>query len=118
MIKAGARILIVEDEDLVSMLTEDMLDALGYTVSESAATLDAGLKVALTDRFDAAVLDVNLRGLLSFPIADILVDRGIPFMFITGYGAEGIDRRFAAIPVLKKPFSLQSLSDKLLETSS
>jgi len=108
-----SRVFLVEDEDLVSMLVEDMLDYLGYEVSASAATLAAGMKAAAAGGFDVALLDVNLRGVLSFPIADMLVERGIPFLFVSGYSASGIEPRFSKVPTLQKPYALESLEQVL-----
>jgi hypothetical protein len=59
--------------------------------------------------FQAAVLDVNLDGEMVYPVADAVVARGVPFVFVTGYSAEGIDRRFAKVPVLQKPIERQML---------
>jgi hypothetical protein len=57
----------------------------------------------------AAILDVNLRGQLVYPVADRLMDRGIPFVFVTGYGRESIDRRYSFVKVLEKPVERQAL---------
>jgi hypothetical protein len=58
---------------------------------------------ARDDGVDAAILDVNLGGELIYPVADALAARGVPFVFVTGYGAESIDGRFAHVPILQKP---------------
>lgn len=106
------RVLLVEDEDLVSMLTEDMLTDLGYQVESSVATLAEGLAAASSGSFEVAVLDVNLRGTMSFPIADILLERGVPFVFASGYSDGGVEPRFANVHRLQKPFT-----QDLLETT-
>ena len=114
------RVLIVEDEGAVAMLLEDMLADLGYEVAALAARLAEGLRKAETERFHFAVLDVNLDGRPSFPIAEELARRGIPFLFVTGYGAKGVDSNFAAYPVLAKPFlqaELAAALSNLLKTS-
>lgn len=103
------RVLLVEDENIIAMLTEDMLGDMGFEVGVSAATLSQGLKAASAEKFDFAVLDINLRGELSYPIADILIERGIPFIFASGYVEGGIDPRYRTIPALKKPFNLEGL---------
>ena len=59
--------------------------------------------------FHAAVLDVNLDGEVVYPVADAVLARGVPFVFVTGYSADGIDRRFAQVPVLQKPIERQML---------
>jgi CheY-like chemotaxis protein len=114
------RFLVVEDEGAVGMLLEDMLTDLGYEVVEVAARLAEGLGKAEKETFDCAILDVNLDGRPSFPIAEALCRRGIPFLFVTGYGSKGIDPNFAAHPVLAKPFLQRELAaalSKLLKTS-
>jgi DNA-binding response OmpR family regulator len=109
MTSAKPKVLLVEDEVIVSMLTENMLANLGYEVSLSAASLESGLRAAAEGDFDIAVLDVNLRGKLSFPIADVLAERGVPFVFVSGYSSTGIETRYAQIPALQKPFTADGL---------
>jgi CheY-like chemotaxis protein len=97
-------VLVVEDEPLVAMLIEDMLADLGCTVAETTDRLEPALRAANESTFDFAMIDVNLAGQPAYPVADRLAARGIPFIFITGYGAGGIDSAYAAAPVLAKPF--------------
>jgi CheY-like chemotaxis protein len=111
------RVLIVEDEGTIGLLFEDMLTDLGYEVGAVAARLKDGLREAETARYDCAILDVNLDGQPSYPIAEALIERGIPFLFVTGYGPKGLDRRFAHHPILAKPFlqtELHAAVSKLL----
>lgn len=98
------RVLVVEDEYLVALLVEDMLATLGYQVAEIASNLPAATAAAESGEFDVAVLDVNLNGSLSNPVAEILERRNIPFIFATGYGKAGPHERFSATPALQKPF--------------
>jgi CheY-like chemotaxis protein len=107
------RILIVEDEMLVAMNIEDMLIELGHEVAGIASRLDAALGAAGGGGFDAAVLDVNLAGERSFPVANLLAARGIPFLFATGYGAQGIEEDYRGWPVLQKPFRAADLAAAL-----
>ncbi len=100
---AGRRILVVEDEMLVLMNIETALTDLGCTAT-SVGTTDDALKVLAGASFDAAMLDVNLRGEKSYPVADALALRGIPFVFSTGYGHHGDRPDFADRPVLRKPY--------------
>lgn len=100
-----ARILIVEDEMLVAMLIEDVILDLGHEVVGPAMRLDAALSVANNEEFDFAILDINLAGQQSFPVADRLTERGIPFMFASGYGAAGLSPPYTTAPILQKPFS-------------
>ena len=109
------RALVVEDEYLVAMLVEDMLHALGYDVGEIAQDLAAATKAAEQGDFDVAVLDVNLEGAFSNPVADILKRRGIPFIFATGYGQAGPHETFEGTPALQKPFDEDGLRRALSE---
>jgi CheY-like chemotaxis protein len=104
------RVLVVEDEMLVAMLIEDMLTDLGYEVVGPAARLSEGLELASGCQIDAAVLDINLAGELSFPIADLLEARGIPFIFASGYGARGLNEVHREKTALSKPFQLHDLA--------
>ena len=106
--------LVVEDEYLVAMLVEEMLDGLGYDVAQVAATLDAAIDAATHASFDIAILDINLNGSESVPIADLLAERNIPFIFATGYGPAGLDSRFAEVPTLQKPFYEEDLKRTLV----
>ena len=107
------RILIVEDEMLVAMNTEDMLLDLGHEVAGLASRLEPALSLAREGAFDLAMLDVNLAGQASFPVADALRERGIPFLFATGYGIQGIAEEYRSAPVLQKPFRACDLEDAL-----
>jgi CheY-like chemotaxis protein len=107
------RILIVEDEMLVAMNIEDMLLDLGHEVAGLAGRLDPAMALARETSFDAAMLDVNLAGEASFPVAKILRERGIPFLFATGYGIKGIEEEYRSSPVLQKPFRAADLERAL-----
>ena len=107
------RILIVEDEMLVAMNIEDMLLDLGHEVAGLASRLEPALALAAEGEFDIAMLDVNLAGQQSFPVAAILASRGIPFLFATGYGAKGVAEEYRDYPVLQKPFGASDLEQAL-----
>jgi CheY-like chemotaxis protein len=107
------RLLIVEDEMLVAMNIEDMLLDLGHEVAGIASRLEPALALAREAQLDAAILDVNLAGERSFAVADLLSERGIPFLFATGYGLQGIDERYRGRPVLQKPFRTHDLDAAL-----
>jgi CheY-like chemotaxis protein len=98
------RVLVVEDEYLVALLVGDMLEQLGFHVAEIAPNIAAATTAAEGGDFDVAILDVNLNGAVSNPVADILTRRNIPFIFATGYGNSGPHERFADTPSLQKPF--------------
>jgi PAS domain S-box-containing protein len=103
------RILIVEDEALVAMILEDQLADLGISVAATCASVPDAMRAIENSAPQAAILDVNLRGQLVYPVADCLMDRGIPFVFVTGYGRESIDRRYSFVKVLEKPVERQAL---------
>jgi CheY-like chemotaxis protein len=107
------RILIVEDEMLVAMNIEDMLLDLGHEVAGLAGRLEPALALAREAEIDVAMLDVNLAGEQSFPVADALIERGVPFLFATGYGLKGIPECYRDRPVLQKPFRGQDLAGAL-----
>jgi len=107
------RILVVEDEMLVAMNIEDMLLDLGHEVAGIASRLAPALALAGEASIDAAMLDVNLAGESSFPVADLLAERGIPFVFATGYGPQGIEERHRGRPLLQKPFRASDLGPVL-----
>src|SRR3954465_7487143 len=112
---AGLRVLVVEDEMMVSMLIEDMLSELGCTVVGPAARLDEAIALVKEREIDCAVLDVNLGGQPIFPLADLLRERGAPFAFATGYGDAGLREVDRGSPVLQKPFREGDLARVLAE---
>ncbi|WP_269716028.1 response regulator [Caulobacter sp. NIBR2454] len=112
------RILVVEDEALVSMLVEDMLEDLGCVVVGPAAELEEALVLARDGEIDAALLDVNLGGRPIFPVADVLKARGVPFAFASGYGEAGLSEEHRGSAVLQKPFRESDLKRVLEEIAA
>ena len=112
----GLRLLLVEDETMVAMMVEDMLSDLGCVVIDVAGTVSRGLAFAdNTDlQIDGAVLDVNLGGEVVYPVAEALMARGVPFIFSTGYGTEGIKSKYNDVPILAKPYERETLEEHLL----
>ncbi len=105
----GTRVMVVEDEALVAMVESDALIELGYEVAGPFSRPPEALAAVKEGGLAAAILDINLAGALVYPVADELAARGIPFVFVTGYGTESIDRRFANVPVLQKPIDREAL---------
>ena len=99
----GKQVMIVEDEALIGMMMKDTLTELGLTVNGPFNTLSGALRAAHGDDVDFAILDVNLAGEWVYPVAEVLAARDIPFIFVTGYGADSVDRRFAQAQVFEKP---------------
>ena len=106
---SGNRVMIVEDEALVAMVVAESLTELGYSVVGPYSRASAAMAAIKEDEIDVAILDVNLGGELVYPLAEALTMRAVPFIFVTGYGAESIDRRFANVPILQKPIERQTL---------
>lgn len=106
----GLNILIVEDEAAVSFLVEDMLQDLGCTAVRHASSVHEALAILEQNRHpDCAVLDVNLRDELAYPVAEKLDRMEIPFIFATGYGRKGIPADWLIKPVVQKPFDAGNL---------
>ncbi|MGA7183836.1 MAG: response regulator [Pseudolabrys sp.] len=103
------RVLLVEDEPLVSMMLADMLSAFGHKVDGPYSRFSDAMLAAKTSNLQAGILDVNLGGEKTYAVADILTDRKIPFAFVTGYGPDSIVSAFSHAPVLQKPIEAAKL---------
>jgi CheY-like chemotaxis protein len=103
------RLLVVEDEYLIRSLMEDMLAELGFDVAAAVGTMAEASELAAHGDFNAAILDVNLDGEEIFPVADILAKRGLPFVFVTGYGERSLPEPYRDRPALQKPFQGEQL---------
>ena len=110
---SGRRVLVVEDEMMVGMMTEDMVAQLGCESVIGAASVDQALTPIDAEVFDVALLDMNLSGNKSFPVADALAARGVPFVFSTGYSGQDMRDGYRDRPMLKKPFHLEELAGVL-----
>jgi CheY-like chemotaxis protein len=110
---ANLRVLVVEDESIVAMMIEEFLIELGCIVVGSAARLGQALELARSVEVDMAVLDLNLAGEMSYPVAELLRARGVPVIFATGYGSDGLSERFNDSRVLPKPYNMLQLADAL-----
>jgi CheY-like chemotaxis protein len=113
----GKRVFVVEDEMMIRMLLEGMLEDLGHTVAAEAGAIDEALALARQADFDIALLDVNLNGQPITPVVEILVQRGVPFVFASGYGQRGVPDAYRASPTLQKPFQVEALA-KALEAAA
>jgi CheY-like chemotaxis protein len=103
------RVLLVEDEVLITLLLQDMLLDLECEIADAPANLHDALSAARTGAFDLALIDLNLRGKWTYPVADILKARQIPFIFVTGYGSAALEPAYADALVLEKPFHREDL---------
>ena len=105
------RVLFVEDEAMISMLIEDMLLDLGVEVVGPASEMADALALAREADIEAAILDINLGGQLTYPVAEVLKERGIPVIFATGYQPTALPEQFRGMPTLHKPFEQQRFAE-------
>ncbi len=108
----GKKVLIVEDEALIAMLFEDILEDTACEIVGPAMNVRQAMKLAEEAEIDVAILDVNLNGESSFPVATLLTSRGVPIVFSSGYGSQGLPTEWQDRPTLPKPFT----SDEVLDT--
>ena len=110
---SGKRVLVVEDEIMVSWLLEDMLANLGCVVIGPAVRVDQALAIIESEPLDAAVVDLNLNGQFSYPVADALAALGVPFVFSSGYSQDRLLEKYRSFPILQKPFHRSELAEVL-----
>lgn len=109
----GMRVLVVEDEPLVSMALVDELESVGAVVIGPAASVEGALDLIATSQIDAAILDVELQQKLIYPAADLLVARGIPFILTTGHDIDVLPEQYAKVPCSTKPAPLGEVMQTL-----
>ncbi|WP_075216808.1 response regulator [Mongoliimonas terrestris] len=111
---AGSRILVVEDEALIAMALEDILLDLGCEVIGPVSTVNAALDMAASERLDGALLDINVRGTLVYPVAEALIERGVPVVLCSGYAlTSAIPAPYDKLPQIAKPYNPSALRDTL-----
>jgi DNA-binding response OmpR family regulator len=113
MTLAGRRVLVVEDEMLVSLLIEDTLADEACVVLGPFDRLEAALSAARTEVLDGAVLDVNLAGVKIYPVAEVLAARGVPFLLVSGYGQDAVPAERPEWRACGKPFRPADLVERL-----
>jgi DNA-binding response OmpR family regulator len=106
---AGLKILVVEDEALIASELKIFLENQGCVVAGPIGTIDRALDLARNEVLDGALLDINLNGSMIYPVAEVLSERNVPFIFLTGYSSVPSDPRFAQRPRVEKPFDLAEL---------
>jgi DNA-binding response OmpR family regulator len=109
------RVFVVEDEPLITMVIEDAVQAVGCEMVGPFTGLGEALEGASTGIFDCAILDVNIRDGLSYPVAISLVERGFPILLATGYRSTSFPEELAQEPYLAKPYSSAQLEHELRE---
>lgn len=114
MTLAGLRVLIVEDEMLISMMIEEMLLDSGCIVVGPYADVPGALDAVRTEVFDAAVLDVNLNGVMIYPVAEAVAERAIPFVLMSGYGQDAVPSSHPEWRACGKPLTSDHLLSALI----
>jgi CheY-like chemotaxis protein len=102
---AGRRVLIVEDEAMISALIEMILGEAGCSIVGSVATLERALEIIEREPIDAALLDVHVNGHDVYAVADVLSARGIPFVLVSGFARKQLPPRYRDCPYVAKPFA-------------
>mgnify|MGYP006273003755 CR=1 FL=1 len=115
---AGRCILVLEDEPLVAMLLQDLLLDLGTQVAGPVSSLPEAVALLAQGGIAGALLDVNLRGTMSYPLADALRAEGVPFLFVTGYGPEDLDPAFRDDPLIRKPIDVRRFQEMVTSVIS
>ena len=110
---ASRSVLIVEDESLIAMMLEDFLDSLGHTVAATCESVPDAMARVGEGGFDVAILDVNLKGERIWPVADRLIEMGVPYILATGGHIDPPPIAHAAAPVLSKPFTIDAIEPAL-----
>jgi len=105
----GKRILVVEDEYFIASDLKQALVQYGATVIGPVGDLNKGLSLLDCEPLDAAVLDINLEGSASYPIADLLVENAVPYLFLTGYDGWSLPEKYQANPRMGKPFTVSAV---------
>ena len=109
----GCRVLVVEDDAMISMMLQDLLEDLGCRVVSVASRLEEAQRKSEVDDFDVALLDVNLRGERTFPVAEAMRQRRRPFVLTTGYATTILPDSLRAATLLQKPYRRQDLETAL-----
>lgn len=112
----GGSVFLVEDEVMIRMMVADMLEELGYRVAAEAGEINEAIRLAESAEFDIAILDVNVNGKVISPVASVLDARNRPFIFATGYGAQGLPEEYRDRPALQKPFQMETLAQIIQST--
>ena len=98
---------------MVGLFMQDLLKTIGYHPTEPIGRLSEAISAATQERFEGAILDMNLNGEIVYPLAELLTEQRVPFLFVTGYGSHSLDPRFTLVPVLQKPVVRDELAGAL-----
>jgi len=109
----GQRILVIEDSPVIAPFIADMLDELGFTVVGPAPNMAKARELVEAAAFDAALLDVHIRGERVFPLCDLLDAQGVPFVLTSGYADWQIPEKWQDRPRLQKPYTMEQVDEAL-----
>ena len=107
----GRRILVIEDSPVVAPFTADVLSELGCEVVGPAPNMAAARELIEDEKFDAAMLDVHIRGERVFPLCEVLEAKGVPFVLTSGYADWNIPEKWQDRPTLQKPYTLDQIKE-------
>jgi|SRR6476619_1880604 CheY-like chemotaxis protein len=110
---AGRTILIIEDSPVVGPFTADMLEDLGCNVVGPAPNMATARELVEEAKFDAALLDVHIRGERVFPLCDLLAEKGIPFVLTSGYADWSMPDKWRGCPRIQKPYTIDQVERAL-----
>lgn len=106
-------VFLVEDEAIIRMMVAGMLEELGHTVAAEAGRIEQAIELATSSEFNLAILDLNVAGNMSFPVAEIIRARDLPVIFASGYGAQTLPAEYRGYPLLQKPFTVGQLERQI-----
>jgi DNA-binding NtrC family response regulator len=110
------RVVLVEDQTIIALDTEGMLLELGAASVHSFTTVDAAVAWLGSAKIDVGVLDVALGAATSFPVAERLMQLGVPFVFTTGYGdTKMFPAPLLSVPIVRKPYGIEALAEGLAQ---
>ncbi|MGP1609241.1 MAG: response regulator [Burkholderiales bacterium] len=106
---AGMRVMVFEDDFLLAGTLVDVLGRLGCNVVRCVAAFDQAMEAARTETCDFAVVDLQLQGVMAYPLLDVLDDRGIPQIIASCHSQADMPARYTAIPGVSKPYTTREL---------
>ena len=113
----SVRVLLVEDESIIAMMVASVVRSLGFKLVGPAARLDHALALVAEGEFDCAILDINIRGGDTYPVANLLIERDCPFVMASGYSNVTIPPHLLDQTRLTKPYSIDALEGELMRLS-
>jgi len=111
---AGRRFLIADDNSTIANAMARVLNAQGFEIVGPAGNVNGAMAlIAESERIDGAILDINLRGKMAYPVVDVLRAKGVPIVFMTGYDESSVQQGYSDVPCLRKPVTVEGLLQAL-----